>query len=72
MIVQLTRSDGLMNWKGKLTQSLSNISVYPKPVQHPIPTWIAVGGTPQSVMRGIKFISCLLRIFRDIAMLVDA
>jgi alkanesulfonate monooxygenase SsuD/methylene tetrahydromethanopterin reductase-like flavin-dependent oxidoreductase (luciferase family) len=55
MLVQLTRSDGLMNWKGKLTQSLSNISVYPKPVQHPIPTWIAVGGTPQSVMRAAQY-----------------
>jgi alkanesulfonate monooxygenase SsuD/methylene tetrahydromethanopterin reductase-like flavin-dependent oxidoreductase (luciferase family) len=25
--------------------------VYPRPVQDPIPVWIAVGGTPQSVVR---------------------
>jgi len=25
--------------------------VYPRPVQHPLPVWIAVGGTPQSVIR---------------------
>lgn len=55
MLVQLTRSDGLMNWKGKLTQSLTNISVYPKPLQHPLPIWIAVGGTPQSVVRAAQY-----------------
>ena len=25
--------------------------VYPRPVQDPLPIWIAVGGTPQSVVR---------------------
>jgi len=26
-------------------------TVYPRPVQEPIPVWIAVGGTPESVVR---------------------
>lgn len=30
---------------------LSDQPVYPRPVQDPIPVWIAVGGTPQSVVR---------------------
>ena len=40
-----------VTWKGKLTQSLDNRGVYPRPVQDPLPVWIAVGGTPQSVVR---------------------
>src|SRR5215207_1159274 len=36
---------------GKHTQSLDNLGVYPRPVQNPLPVWIAVGGTPQSVVR---------------------
>ena len=29
----------------------NNLGVYPRPVQNPLPVWIAVGGTPQSVVR---------------------
>jgi len=28
--------------------------VYPRPIQHPLPVWIAVGGTPQSVSRAAQ------------------
>ncbi|HEX2724092.1 MAG TPA: LLM class flavin-dependent oxidoreductase [Gemmatimonadaceae bacterium] len=40
-----------VTWTGRHTQSLANLGVYPRPVQHPLPIWIAVGGTPQSVVR---------------------
>jgi alkanesulfonate monooxygenase SsuD/methylene tetrahydromethanopterin reductase-like flavin-dependent oxidoreductase (luciferase family) len=30
---------------------LDQQSIYPRPVQHPLPVWIAVGGTPASVAR---------------------
>jgi probable LLM family oxidoreductase len=40
-----------VTWNGKHTQSLDDRGVYPRPVQNPIPIWIAVGGTPQSVVR---------------------
>ncbi|HLM51554.1 MAG TPA: LLM class flavin-dependent oxidoreductase, partial [Solirubrobacteraceae bacterium] len=30
---------------------LDDAGVYPRPVQDPLPVWIAVGGTPQSVAR---------------------
>jgi len=40
-----------VTWTGKHTQSLDNRAVYPRPVQNPLPVWIAVGGTPQSVVR---------------------
>src|SRR5690606_10930952 len=29
--------------------------IYPKPVQHPLPVWIAVGGTPNSVARAAYY-----------------
>jgi probable LLM family oxidoreductase len=53
MLIQLAKGD-VMNWKGKFTQSISGISVYPKSVQQPLPVWIAVGGTPQSVVRAAQ------------------
>ena len=27
------------------------MGIYPRPLQHPLPIWVAVGGTPQSVVR---------------------
>jgi probable LLM family oxidoreductase len=45
------RKDVRVTWKGELTQSLNDVGVYPRPVQNPLPVWIAVGGTPQSVVR---------------------
>src|SRR3954453_8261443 len=35
----------------KHTQRIDGRGVYPRPVQDPLPVWIAVGGTPQSVVR---------------------
>jgi probable LLM family oxidoreductase len=43
-----------VTWSGRHTQSLDNLGVYPRPVQNPLPIWIAVGGTPQSVVRAGK------------------
>jgi probable LLM family oxidoreductase len=40
-----------ITWQGSLRSSLSNAGIYPRPVQPKLPIWIAVGGTPQSVVR---------------------
>jgi probable LLM family oxidoreductase len=40
-----------VNWKGKHTQHIENRGVYPRGVQEKIPVWVAVGGTPESVVR---------------------
>ncbi|MEO5590525.1 MAG: LLM class flavin-dependent oxidoreductase [Gemmatimonadaceae bacterium] len=45
------RDDVMLTWSGKHTQSVENRGVYPRPMQTPLPVWIAVGGTPQSVVR---------------------
>jgi probable LLM family oxidoreductase len=36
---------------GRHTHRLEARGVYPRPVQEPLPVWVAVGGTPQSVVR---------------------
>lgn len=40
-----------ITWSGALRPSLSNAGIYPRPEQKKLPIWIAVGGTPQSVVR---------------------
>jgi len=45
------RSDERVTWSGRHRAALTDQTVYPRPIQEPIPLWIAVGGTPQSVIR---------------------
>lgn len=40
-----------LSWSGKHRPPLENQGIYPRPVQEPLPVWIAVGGTPESVIR---------------------
>jgi len=40
-----------ITWAGALRPSLNNAGIYPRPEQKKIPLWIAVGGTPNSVVR---------------------
>jgi probable LLM family oxidoreductase len=40
-----------VTWQGKHRAPINNLGVYPRPVQKPLPVWIAVGGTPESVKR---------------------
>ena len=40
-----------VTWSGRLRAPLTDAGIYPRPVQDPLPVWIAVGGTPQSVVR---------------------
>ena len=46
------RDDERLTWPGgRFTPKVDGRGVYPRPVQAPLPVWIAVGGTPQSVVR---------------------
>ncbi len=40
-----------VTWSGKHRSALDKLGVYPRPIQNPLPVWIAVGGTPASVVR---------------------
>jgi len=40
-----------VTWQGRTRAPIMDRGVYPRPVQDPLPVWIAVGGTPESVVR---------------------
>jgi probable LLM family oxidoreductase len=53
MLLKLNDSEHI-TWKGKHTQTISNRGVYPRPYQNKLPIWIAVGGTPESIVRAAE------------------
>jgi probable LLM family oxidoreductase len=40
-----------VTWSGRHRAPLTDAGVWPRPVQAPLPVWVAVGGSPQSVVR---------------------
>ena len=50
LLLKLRESERV-TWSGKHRAPLVDAGVHPRPVQNPLPVWIAVGGTPQSVVR---------------------
>ena len=53
LLVKLNKSVKI-TWKGKHRASIHNLGVYPRPLQEELPIWVAVGGTPESVVRSAK------------------
>lgn len=45
------RASEKVTWEGKHRPSIHNLGVYPRPVQEPLPVWIASGGSPESAIR---------------------
>jgi probable LLM family oxidoreductase len=45
------RESARVTWSGRHRAALDDQPVYPRPRQDPLPVWIAVGGTPQSIAR---------------------
>lgn len=45
------RENEVVNWSGRFRPALKNQSIYPRPLQDPLPIWIGVGGTPASFVR---------------------
>lgn len=43
--------DERVTWRGRHRPPIEDRGVYPRPVQDRIPVWVAVGGTPPSVVR---------------------
>jgi len=50
LLLRLNRSEHV-TWSGRHRPPLDDIGVYPRPVQPTLPVWVAVGGTPASVVR---------------------
>ncbi|TAK21801.1 MAG: LLM class flavin-dependent oxidoreductase [Chloroflexota bacterium] len=45
------RASEKVTWEGHHRASIPNLGVYPRPIQDPLPVWIAVGGSPASAHR---------------------
>jgi probable LLM family oxidoreductase len=45
------REQETVTWSGRHRAPIEGRGVHPRPVQDPLPVWVAVGGTPQSVVR---------------------
>jgi probable LLM family oxidoreductase len=50
LLLRLRESERV-TWSGRHRPPLEGQPVYPRPVQEPLPVWIAVGGTPESAVR---------------------
>ncbi len=50
LLLQICESEKV-TWSGKHRAPIENLGVYPRPVQNPLPVWIASGGNPQSAVR---------------------
>ena len=50
LLLALRKSERV-TWAGRHRASLDDLAVFPRPVQDPLPVWLAVGGTPQSLVR---------------------
>ncbi|GAB4129182.1 MAG: LLM class flavin-dependent oxidoreductase [Roseiflexaceae bacterium] len=48
------REHEIVSWAGKHRATIDRQGIYPRPYQSPLPVWIAVGGTPASVVRAGK------------------
>ena len=40
-----------VSWPGGFRPAIEDRGVYPRPLQHPLPVWVAVGGSPESAIR---------------------
>jgi probable LLM family oxidoreductase len=50
LLLELRKSSHV-TWSGAHRPPLTDAGVWPRPVQDPLPVWVAVGGSPQSVVR---------------------
>lgn len=44
-----------VTWSGRHRPPIDHRGVYPRPLQEPLPIWVAVGGTPASAVRAGRF-----------------
>src|SRR5437016_3792926 len=50
LLLKIRRSTHV-HWSGKHRAALTGQAVYPRPLQNPLPSWVGVGGTPESFVR---------------------
>jgi probable LLM family oxidoreductase len=50
LLLQIRRSERV-TWSGRFRAPIADLGVYPRPIQDPLPVWVAVGGNPRSAVR---------------------
>jgi probable LLM family oxidoreductase len=50
-LLLVLRNATRVTWSGNHRAPLDDLAIYPRPVQDPLPVWLAVGGTPASAVR---------------------
>ncbi|MHA6529658.1 Atu2307/SP_0267 family LLM class monooxygenase [Paenibacillus sp. BAC0078] len=50
LLLKLQESEWV-TWEGKHRPAIHNLGIYPRPVQQPLPVWIASAGSPESAVR---------------------
>lgn len=50
LLLKISKNE-TVTWSGKFRPALNNQSIYPRPIQDPLPIWLGVGGTPASFVR---------------------
>jgi probable LLM family oxidoreductase len=50
LLLNISKND-IVNWSGRFRPALKDQSIYPRPLQNPLPIWLGVGGTPASFVR---------------------
>lgn len=47
LLLELNKHE-IMNWDGEFRSSLKNAEIAPRPLQHKLPLWVGIGGSPES------------------------
>jgi probable LLM family oxidoreductase len=50
LLLELRRAERVA-WSGRHRAAIADLGVYPRPLQEPLPVWVAVGGSPESAVR---------------------
>src|SRR5688500_16078828 len=50
MLLELRETE-IVTWQGRHRPPIANRGACPRPLQHPLPVWVAVGGNPRSAVR---------------------
>ncbi|HEY7584464.1 MAG TPA: LLM class flavin-dependent oxidoreductase [Acidimicrobiia bacterium] len=61
------RDNERVTWSGKFRPPLTDQAIYPRPQQDPLPVWVGVGGSPESMVRaGLRGLPVALAIIGGI------
>jgi alkanesulfonate monooxygenase SsuD/methylene tetrahydromethanopterin reductase-like flavin-dependent oxidoreductase (luciferase family) len=50
LLLQIRESEKV-TWSGRFRSPLQDQTIYPRPEQEPLPVWVGVGGSPDSIVR---------------------